>query len=228
MARLLIVEDEVGLMEFLRLELSLEGNDVAVTETGADAIDRAQAELFDAVLLDIALPDMDGFLVCRRIRSRSDVPIIMLTARSSTADKVAGLDAGADDYLVKPFTIEELNARLRAVWRRKQPVSRVNNGEALLNLGELTVQLDHPRVFVGTQSVEVTLREFELLVHFMRHPERVFSREELLRDVWGYETPVGTNVVDVYVGYLRQKIDQNKRYIHTVRGSGYSFYEAQP
>lgn len=227
MARILIVEDEIGLVDFLGMELSLEGNEVTIATTGQEAIDFASVRRFDAVLLDITLPDVDGFMVCKVIRSHSDVPIIMLTARSSTVDKVTGLDAGADDYLVKPFTIEELGARLRAVWRRQVQKPEATT-EASMRFGDLTLQLEHHRVYVGDNPVDVTLREFELLVHLMRHPNQVFSREQLLKDVWGYDAPVNTNVVDVYVGYLRQKVDKEKRYIHTVRGLGYAFYEAAP
>ncbi len=228
MARILLVEDEPGLVEFLRMELSLSGDEVVVAQTGTAALSRQQEEQFDAVLLDISLPDIDGFAVCKTIRSRKDdVPILMLTARGATSDKVTGLDSGADDYLVKPFTIEELGARMRAVWRRKQPRDMGPDSTAL-RVGDLSVQLDQHRVYVGGERVDVTLREFELLVYLMRHPEQVFSREELLQQVWGYESAVATNVVDVYIGYLRQKLDKEKRYIHTVRGSGYSFYEGQP
>ncbi|MCL6446476.1 MAG: response regulator transcription factor [Alicyclobacillus sp.] len=224
MQRILIVDDEPGVVDFLRLELELAGCTVETAYTGEEALSRLAAHSFDALLLDVMLPDMDGIALCRRIRDNQDIPILMLTARGATADRVAGLDAGADDYLVKPFAIEELLARLRAVERRRR--SSESMVAHVLHVGTITVNLERRRAYCNDQPVELTAREFELLVHFMRHPNQVFTRNELLVEVWGFESPVDTNVVDVYVGYLRQKLDKEKRYLQTVRGMGYALVEA--
>lgn len=228
MAKILIIEDELGLVEFLRLELTLEGNDIDVAMTGAEALELARRAEYDAFLLDVMLPDIDGFEICRQLRGSSETPIIMLTARGATNDRVAGLDAGADDYLVKPFAIEELSARLRALYRRTPGRLLMAAGDMLLQFGNIRVNLEKHRVTQGDQVVELTLREFELLVHFLQHPNQIFTRDELLCQVWGFESPVDTNVVDVYVGYLRQKIDRDKRYLQTVRGIGYVFRDGSP
>lgn len=228
MAKILIIEDEPGLVEFLRLELTLEGNDIDVAMTGAEALELARRAEYDAILLDVMLPDIDGFEICRQLRGSSETPIIMLTARGATNDRVAGLDAGADDYLVKPFAIEELSARLRALYRRTPGRMLMAAGDMALQFGDIRVNLEKHRVTQGDQVVELTLREFELLVHFLQHPNQIFTRDELLCQVWGFESPVDTNVVDVYVGYLRQKIDRDKRYLQTVRGVGYVFRDLSP
>lgn len=228
MAKILIIEDELGLVEFLRLELTLEGNDIDVAMTGAEALELARRAEYDAILLDVMLPDIDGFEICRQVRGSSETPIIMLTARGATNDRVAGLDAGADDYLVKPFAIEELSARLRALYRRTPGRLLMAAGDMTLQFGDIRVNLEKHRVTQGDQVVELTLREFELLVHFRQHPNQIFTRDELLCQVWGFESPVDTNVVDVYVGYLRQKIDRDKRYLQTVRGIGYVFRDGSP
>ena len=227
MAKILIIEDEPGLVEFLRLELTLEGNDIDVAMTGAEALELARRAEHDAILLDVMLPDIDGFEICRQLRSSSETPIIMLTARGATNDRVAGLDAGADDYLVKPFAIEEVSARLRALYRRTPGRLLMAAGDMALQFGDIRVNLEKHRVTQGDQVVELTLREFELLVHFLQHPNQIFTRDELLCQVWGFESPVDTNVVDVYVGYLRQKVDRDKRYLQTVRGFGYVFRDGE-
>lgn len=223
LSKFLVVEDEPGLVEFLRLELELEGNEVVVAYTGEEALLHAEQQLFDAALLDVMLPDMSGLEVCRAIRANSEAIIVMLTARGSISDRVTGLDAGADDYLVKPFAIEELMARLRALTRRGPKKVQEGQGDSTITYGNIVVNLERHRVWCRGFVVDLTVREYELLVHLMRHPDHVFSRNDLLHDVWGFESPVDTNVVDVYVGYLRQKVDRDKTHIQTVRGLGYVF-----
>lgn len=226
--RILIVEDEPGLVEFLRLELELEGNQVVAVTTGHAALRQFATEPFDAVLLDWMLPDLDGVEVCRRMRAVSDVPVVMVTARGDVLDRVVGLDAGADDYLVKPFAIEELMARIRAAVRRTHLTPASNSSDDPFLFGDVAVYVDRRKVFRRGIPVDLTAREFDLLVHFLRNPNHVFTRDELLLEVWGFEHPVDTNVVDVYVGYLRHKLDPQKRYLCTVRGIGFAFQGEAP
>jgi two-component system response regulator MprA len=170
------------------------------------------------MVLDLMLPGMDGIEVCRVVRTSSDLPILMLTARDGVADRVHGLDSGADDYLVKPFAHEELMARIRTLLRRQQPHNAV-----LLTCGDLVVDLDAHAVRRGDRPIELTAQEFRLLEHFVRHRERVLSRSQLLNAVWELETDTTSNVVDVYVRYLRQKLEEGDevRLLHTIRGVGY-------
>ncbi|WAH38097.1 response regulator [Alicyclobacillus dauci] len=222
--RILLVEDEPGLVEFLSLELELQELDVDVAMDGEKAIAMAAERHYDLVLLDVILPGISGIEVCRQIRSLSPVPIIMLTARGEIADRVQGLDAGADDYLVKPFAIEELFARIRALQRRQISTSSV---DASYNFGDVSVHLDTHRVTFRGEDVELTAREYDLLVFLLRHPGETWSRQALLEHVWGFHAPGDTNVVDVYIGYLRQKVDPTKAFIRTVRGQGYRFEVAE-
>ncbi|MFB5188854.1 response regulator transcription factor [Alicyclobacillus fastidiosus] len=216
----LLVEDEPGLVEFLMLELELQELIVNVATDGQTALDLARTNPYDLVLLDVNLPDMSGFDVCKGIRELSAVPIIMLTARGEVADRVQGLDAGADDYLVKPFAIEELFARIRALRRRQ---SAPASSEPTIYFGEVMVHLDTHRVTYQSQDVELTAREYDLLLYLLRHPNETWTRQTLLERVWGFHAVVDTNVVDVYIGYLRQKVDPDKTFIKTVRGQGYRF-----
>ncbi|WAH43224.1 response regulator transcription factor [Alicyclobacillus fastidiosus] len=216
----LLVEDEPGLVEFLTLELELQELIVNVATDGQTALELARTNPYDLVLLDVNLPDMSGFDVCKGIRELTAVPIIMLTARGEVADRVQGLDAGADDYLVKPFAIEELFARIRALRRRQ---SAPSNSEPTIYFGEVMVHLDTHRVTYQSQEVELTAREYDLLLYLLRHPNETWSRQTLLERVWGFHAVGDTNVVDVYIGYLRQKVDPDKAFIKTVRGQGYRF-----
>lgn len=218
--KILIVEDELKIARFLELELTHEGYEVSIENNGLAGLEKSQAETFDLVLLDVMLPGLSGMEVCRRIRRESSVPVIMLTAKGEVTDKVMGLDIGADDYLTKPFEIEELLARIRAALRRteaKEP--EVNE----LLVGDLLLDKKTRRVFRGTVEIELTKREFELLEFLMLNEGIVINREQLLEKVWERKYYNSTNSVDVYIRYLREKIDSGytKKYLHTVRGFGY-------
>lgn len=221
MKRILFIEDEQHLSRFVELELQREGYEVGLAYDGTTGLHLALAEHWDLILLDLMLPQLDGLDVCRKIRALKNTPVIMLTARDSIKDKVSGLDCGADDYLPKPFAIEELQARMRAIFRR-----RTDNAEpkqAILTFQDLSVNLDLRAVTRGDVEIGLTKREFDLLVALMENVNRVMDREMLLDRVWGFETVVDTNVVDVYIRYLRNKIDQPGKasYIQTMRGMGY-------
>jgi two-component system response regulator MprA len=198
-----------------------EGYDVDVALGGAQALEQARAHRPDLVVLDLMMPGVDGLEVCRQLRANGNLPILMLTARSGTADRVRGLDTGADDYLVKPFAYAELLARVRALLRRTPPPATV------LQFGDLSLEVDTGEVRRGRRAVTLTAREFALLAHFLRHPRQVLTREQLLAAVWAGED-TDDNVVAVYVGYLRAKLDGEgePRLIQTVRGFGYSLREA--
>ena len=218
-ARILVVEDDARVASSVRRALLYEGYDVTLAEDGRSALDRARDEEPDLVLLDIMLPGIDGIEVCRRLRAAGDVPILMLTARDATADRVVGLDSGADDYLAKPFAYEELLARVRALLRRRLPAD-----EHALRYDDLTLDPGTREVQRAERVVHLTSLEFDLLHHLIKHPRQVLSRAQLLEAVWGYDTENVSNVVDVYVGYLRGKLEQagERRLIQTVRGAGYA------
>ena len=218
--KILIVEDEIKLARFLELELMHEGYDVAKTHDGRQGLKRALQPDISLVVLDVMLPVINGMEVCRRIRQTSDKPIIMLTAKDDTIDKVMGLDLGADDYLTKPFAIEELLARIRSILKRR---NRSAARSRLLNAGELVIDLEKYQVSYRQQPVELTKREFDLLKYLVENRNIVLTRDEILREVWGFDYTGDTNVVDVYIRYLRSKIDQrfNASLIRTVRGVGY-------
>lgn len=216
--RILLVEDEEKLARMVELELKYEGYAVEKAFDGRTGLDLARSGDFDLVLLDIMLPQLSGMEVLRRLRRESPVPVIMLTARDSVMDKVAGLDSGADDYITKPFAIEELLARIRAALRnRREPEGKV------LAAGSLSMNVERHRVTVGEQEVELTKKEFDLLQHLLENKGRVLTREALLDSVWGFDFVGETNSVDVYIRFLRSKIDEafNIKLIHTVRGVGY-------
>ncbi|MGD7022221.1 response regulator transcription factor [Rossellomorea vietnamensis] len=221
---ILLVEDEINVAQFIELELEHEGYDVITAKDGIEALDFFQEKEFSIVLLDWMLPGLDGLEVCRRIRKKSDVPIIILTARDYIGDKIAGLDRGADDYITKPFEIEELLARIRAVLRRHMPEGKKDN-QSILQVENLIVYLKSRQVMREENPIELTQREFDLLVFLMKHQGEVISRDWLLSAVWGYDFIGETNVVDVYIRYLRNKIDRDyePKLIHTVRGIGYIF-----
>ena len=216
--RVLIVEDDVDIADVLRRSLRNEGYEVRTSADGAEALDVAAGFMPDLVVLDLGLPGMDGVEVCRRLRSDGDVPILMLTARAETEDRVTGLDSGADDYLVKPFERQELLARIRALLRRRPP-----RGAASLEVGDLTLNPDTREVRRGEREIELTNREFELLEFLMRNERLVVSRERLLDEVWGYDPMAATNTIDVFISNLRRKLeaDGEGRLLHTKRGAGY-------
>jgi two-component system, OmpR family, response regulator MprA len=216
--RVLVVDDEPAVRQAVRRALSFEGYDVRLASEGSEALEVLASEHVDAVVLDVLMPRLDGLEVCRRLRaSGNETPVLLLTARSRVTERVAGLDAGADDYLVKPFALQELLARLRALLRR-----RPDDG-GVLRFDDLSLDLDRREVRRGDRVVELTPTEFMLLELFLRHPRRVLSREVALERVWGYQAPTTSNSLDVYVGYLRRKLeaDDEPRLIHTVRGVGY-------
>ena len=224
MSRILIIEDEKNLARFVELELHHEGYETAACKNGREGLEMALNEDWDAILLDLMLPELNGLEVCRRIRQVKTTPIIMMTARDSVIDRVSGLDHGADDYIVKPFAIEELLARLRAVLRRVKLESAQNeNQQTLVKFKDLTIEKENRIVRRGDEVIELTKREYELLLVLMENVNVVLARDVLLRKVWGYESQIETNVVDVYIRYLRNKIDRpgEDSYIQTVRGTGY-------
>jgi two-component system response regulator ArlR len=215
----LIIEDETKMARFIELELKYEDYDVKVSNDGREGLELFYKETFDIVLLDLMLPGLNGFEVCRRIRKVSDVPVIILSAKDEVMDKVAGLDIGANDYITKPFAIEELLARMRAVLRRR-PLKGVSS--TIVTFNDVEMDLESRVVKVGGAVVELTKKEFEVLLYLAQNKNNVISREQIFNKVWGQE--VGeTNLVDVYIRYLRTKIDErfSKRYIHTARGEGY-------
>jgi len=219
-SRILVVEDDARLAATLERVLVAEGHGVEVVGDGMQALRRAREQPFDVVVLDIMLPSLDGVVVCRRLRAASEtLPILLLTALGGTEERVKGLDAGADDYLVKPFAYEELLARVRALLRRSGPHDD-------LRFADLLLEPASRGAWRGKRSLTLTATEFELLRHFMRHPRQVLTREQLLQEVWKDE-PESDNVVAVYVGYLRQKLEDGgePRLLHTVRGAGYALRE---
>lgn len=222
---ILLVEDEEKLARMVELELRYEGYEVEKAFDGRTGLERALSGSFDLVLLDIMLPQLSGMEVLRRLRRERSTPVIMLTARDSVIDKVSGLDSGADDYITKPFAIEELLARIRAALRKRGSGERPE--EPLLSAGPLTMDVERHTVAVSGTPVELTRREFDLLHHLLENKGRVLSREALLDSVWGFDFVGETNSVDVYIRFLRSKIDEafDIKLIHTVRGVGYVIRE---
>lgn len=208
----------------MELELQHEGYETEVHYNGRTGLDAALESDWDAILLDLMLPELNGLEVCRRVRQTKNTPIIMMTARDSVIDRVSGLDHGADDYIVKPFAIEELLARLRALLRRIDIESEQNaSKQTKVTYRDLTVEKENRIVRRGDEIIELTKREYELLLALMENVNVVLARDVLLKKVWGYESQIETNVVDVYIRYLRNKIDRpdEESYIQTVRGTGY-------
>ena len=223
--RVLIIEDEKNLARFVDLELQHEGYETAICHDGRKGLETALNQEWDVILLDLMLPELNGLEVCRRIRPIKDTPIIIMTARDSVIDRVSGLDQGADDYMVKPFAIEELLARLRALFRRIDHNKEEKNQsqQSSVKYRNLVIEKKGRIVKRDDQVIDLTKREYELLLYLMENLNTVLSREVLLDKVWGYKTEVETNVVDVYIRYLRNKIDVPGKdsYIQTVRGTGY-------
>jgi len=216
--RVLVVEDDEEIAQALQRSLRLEGYEVRLAHDGVAALDQATAFNPDLVVLDLGLPGMDGIDVAKRLRGADDVPILMLTARDGVESRVEGLDAGADDYLVKPFERQELLARLRALLRRRPP-----RGSASLVVGDLSLNPDTHEVHRGDRAVELTQREFELLEYLMRNERIVVPRQRLLEEVWGYDPFATTNTIEVFVSNLRRKLESGgePRLLHTIRGAGY-------
>lgn len=219
MKKVLIVEDEENMVSFIQMELKYEGYEVEVANDGRSAVTLALEKDFDLILLDLMLPGINGLEVCRRIRKEKDTPIIMLTARDSVMDKVTGLQTGADDYVSKPFAIEELLARMEVIFRRSDKAVKKEK----LKFKDIELDIEGRIVKKDGEIIELTNTEFQLLLTFMRNKNRVLTREILLDNVWGYNSEAETNIVDVYVRYIRNKLDKNEKekYIQTVRGVGY-------
>lgn len=224
MSRILIIEDEENLAKFVEMELKHEGYETDVELDGRSGLQAALNQDFDLILLDLMLPELNGIEVARRVREAKNTPIIIMTARDSIIDRVSGFDHGADDYIVKPFAIEELLARVRALLRRINIEDSNNKGhQTTVKYKDITIEKENRIVRRDDEVINLTKREYELLLILMENINVVMSRKELLSKVWGYDSKVETNVVDVYIRYLRNKIDRpgEKSYIQTVRGTGY-------
>lgn len=221
--RILIVEDDRRIRDMLRRGLIFEGYEVEAADDGETALRIAREHMPSAVILDIMLPGIDGLEVCRRLRSDSGVPIVMLTARDAVSDRVTGLDAGADDYIVKPFAFDELLARLRALFRRQRQEIHLD----VLRFADLTLNPRTRQVFRGSSEVQLTAKEFDLLELFLRHPNQVLTRELIYEHIWNYDFGGESNIIEVYVRYLRTKLEANNepRLIQTIRGVGYALRE---
>lgn len=225
--RILIVDDEPSITEFVSYNLKKEGYDVTVAHDGDSALELAAQHPFDLVVLDVMLPGMDGYEVCRRLRQNSDVPVLFLSARDTELDKVVGLEIGGDDYLAKPFGVRELSARVKALLRRAPSGSREQTlaAEQVVVSGVTLDEAAHTALN-GDTPIDLTPREFELLACLMRHAGKVLSREQLLRDAWGWEYLVETKTVDTHVKRLRDKLEAagvDPALVETVRGYGYRF-----
>ena len=220
----LVVDDEEAIAEAVRARLESEGYRVVVAADGAQALDAAERERPDLVVLDLMLPGMDGLEVCKRLQRDRWVPVLMLTARTEEADKVAGFAVGADDYLTKPFSLRELAVRVRAILRRSERVAQATSGETL-RLGTLSIDAARRQVYVDGMEVQLTPLEFEILLTLARDPGVVFTREQLMDRVWGYRDYAGGRVVDSHVARLRRKLgeDGTTRFVRTVHGVGYAF-----
>ena len=227
MARtILVVDDEPTLRETLVDALETDGFRVVAAADGREALTRFRAERPDLVLLDLMLPELSGIEVCRIIRAESGVPIVMLTAKDSELDKVVGLELGADDYVTKPFSLRELSARIRALFRRSEQSVAIDGPPAVIDLGAVQADLGGHRLLRDGEVLPIKPKAFELLAFLIRHPGQVFTRDQLLEHVWGYDYGGETRTVDVHVHWLRSRIETdpgNPSFIHTVRGVGYVF-----
>ncbi len=219
MTRILVADDDPAIVSLIRRGLSYEGYEVETAADGPEALAKVKESRPDALILDVMMPGLDGNEVAKRLRQTGDLPILMLTARGTVADKIAGLDSGADDYLVKPFDFDELLARIRALLRRGQPKQ-----EETLRFADLTLDAGTMEVRRGGEVLELTAQEFKLLEFFMRHPRQVLNRDQIYENVWGYDFAGESNVIEVYVRYLRSKLEagEKPRLLHTVRGAGYA------
>ncbi len=226
--KVLVVDDEKLIVKGIRFSLEQDGMEVDCAYDGEEALEKAKEKNYDVILLDVMLPKFTGFEVCQQIREYSTVPIIMLTAKGDDMDKILGLEYGADDYITKPFNILEVKARIKAIMRRSgnsKPARQEE--ESLVSIfGAMKVDVDSRRVFINETEVNLTAKEFDLLELLMNHPNKVYGREKLLNDVWGYDYPGDVRTVDVHVRRLREKIESNPsepKYIHTKWGVGYYF-----
>ncbi|MCM3364400.1 response regulator transcription factor [Niallia sp. Sow4_A1] len=222
-AKIIVIDDDTKITSMIRRGLTFEGYDVIVANNGREGLMMILDQSPDLVILDVMMPGIDGLEVCRRLRKDGNIPILMVTGRDSVADRVEGLETGADDYLIKPFAFEELVARIKALLRR---TDNINTGD-YIHFADLTLDLASRSAERNGRSIELSTTEFNLLELFMQNPKRVLPRELIMEKVWGYNFQGESNVLEVYVGYLRHKLELNKekRLIHTVRGSGYVMKE---
>lgn len=224
--KVLVVDDEKLIVKGIRFSLEQDGMEVDCAYDGEEALEYAKNTVYDVILLDVMLPKMDGFEVCQQIREFSDMPIIMLTAKTDDMDKILGLEYGADDYIAKPFNILEVKARIKAIMRRSGKKEREKKKEQTMVSGELKLDLEGRRVFIAGKEINLTAKEFDLLELLMMNPNKVYGREQLLELVWGKEYPGDVRTVDVHVRRLREKIESNPSeptYVHTKWGVGYYF-----
>ena len=229
--QILVVDDDQAVRDSLARSLKYSGDEVMTANDGIEALAKLAGHTPDAVILDVMMPRLDGLETTRMLReSGNDVPILILTARDAVGDRVDGLDAGADDYMVKPFALDELLARLRALTRRAKPLAESESESRALSFQDMTLNAQHREVTRGGQHISLTRTEFALLQVFMEHPRKVLERNTLLHEVWGVEFPTTANSLEVYIGYLRRKTEAGNRprLIHTVRGVGYVLRETPP
>lgn len=222
MKKILIIEDESNISDFIKMELEYEGYEAEISEDGKEGLIKALREDYDLIVLDLMLPGISGLEVCRRLKKEKDIPVIMLSAKDSVMDKVAGLQIGADDYIAKPFAIEELIARIQVIFRRAEKVK-----SNIIKFKDLSIQLESRTVMKNEEKINLTNKEYELLILLLNNKGKVVTRDNILNEVWGYDYDAGTNVVDVYVSYLRNKLDEKNKeaYIETVRAVGYIIIE---
>jgi DNA-binding response OmpR family regulator len=225
MPTVLIADDEKNIVQLARMYLQAEGFSVETASNGREALDKVRQARPDLLVLDLMMPEVDGWEVCRRLRKESDLPIIMLTARSDDVDKIVGLELGADDYMTKPFNARELVARIKAVLRR---YTAGKSPEKVLQVGDLRIDPERHEVTIGERSIDLRPKEFELLTTLARNPGVVFDRERLLKLAWGYDYYGDSRTVDVHVTWLREKLRESSARIHTVWGVGYKLIEADP
>ncbi len=227
--KILVVDDEKLIVKGIKFNLEQEGYTVETAFDGEEAVRLAHDESIDLILLDLMLPKIDGFTVCRTIRGFSNVPIIMLTAKSEDIDKILGLEYGADDYITKPFNIREVTARIKAILRRVNPVPKGDREKVIVS-GDIRLDYNFRRVFINGKAIELTSKEFDLLELFLRNPGKVYTRENLLDTAWGFDYPGDARTVDVHIRRLREKIETNPaepRYIKTKWGVGYYYKQEQ-
>lgn len=224
--KVLVVDDEKLIVKGIRFSLLQDGMEVDCAYDGEEALNRAKANSYDMILLDVMLPKMDGFEVCQAIREFSDVPIVMLTAKGDDMDKILGLEYGADDYITKPFNILEVKARIKAIMRRTSPERAPQVQSSIIEKGDIKLDCDSRRLFINDNEINLTAREFELLEILIKNENKVYSRESLLKIVWGEDYPGDVRTVDVHVRRLREKIEANPsepKYVHTKWGVGYYY-----
>ncbi len=226
MAKVLVVDDEKLIVKGIRFSLEQDGMDVDCAYDGEEALAKATENSYDMILLDVMLPKMDGFTVCQRVRDFSNVPIVMLTAKGDDMDKILGLEYGADDYIVKPFNILEVKARIKAIMRRSLPKKESRDEARIITSGDLTLDVDARKLMVLGTEVSLTTKEFDMMQLLINNPGKVYSRDVLLDEIWGADYPGDARTVDVHIRRLREKIEPNPsepRYVHTKWGSGYYY-----